>query len=155
MDTEIKIINPSDILSAMNLIEECFDLFVAPDYSNKGIETFKNKYINNQKFIDKFIYGTEKMYGAYMEDLLVGCISISINNTISCCFVKAKYHRMGIATLLFKTVRNELAGRNVNIIKLNASPYAVPFYRAIGFLETGEEAEYEGIRYTPMLYEIK
>ncbi|MDE5680545.1 MAG: GNAT family N-acetyltransferase, partial [Lachnospiraceae bacterium] len=35
-------------------------------------------------------------------------------------------------------------------IKLNAAPYAIPFYHAIGFTDIGAESIYQGIRYTPM-----
>ena len=155
MNIEIKAIDFSNILSAMNLIEECFNKFVAPDYSEKGIETFENSFIHNQKFINKFSNGIERMYGAYSDSMLVGCLSINIYNTVSCVFVKGEFHRKGIATILFNFIIKELKERNERIIKLNSSPYAVPFYHSIGFEDIGEEADYEGIRYIPMRYEIK
>lgn len=155
MNVEIKMIDYSNISNAMNLIEECFDKFVAPDYSEKGIRTFKDSFIHNPKFINKFSDGDERMYGAYSDNILVGCLSISIHNTISCVFVREEFHRKGIGTLLFDSITRELKAQNQRIIKLNASPYAVPFYHAIGFEEIGQENEFEGIRYTPMSIEIK
>lgn len=155
MSIEIKTIDYSDISFTMNLIEECFDKFVAPDYTDKGIRTFKDSFIHNPKFINKFSDGSERMYGAYSDNILVGCLSISINNMISCVFVKEDFHRKGIGTLLFDTIIKELKANNQSLIKLNASPYAVPFYHAIGFEDIGQEADFEGIRYTPMRFEIK
>ncbi|SHO51600.1 Acetyltransferase (GNAT) domain-containing protein [Anaerocolumna xylanovorans DSM 12503] len=154
MSAEIKMVDYSDISFAMKLIEECFDKFVAPDYSEKGIRIFKDSFIHNQRFIDKFSDGSERMYGAYSEGILVGCLSISNHNTISCVFVKGEFHRKGIGTLLFDTVIKELKEHNQRFIKLNASPYAVPFYHAIGFEDIGEAVDYEGIRYTPMIYDF-
>ena len=95
------------------------------------------------------------MYGAYWDSRLVGCLSISIHNTVSCVFVKREYQRKGIASILFQSVIDELRNRGEKVIQLNASPYAVSFYHAIGFVDIGEETDYEGIRYTPMQYVIK
>ncbi len=154
MDVQIKLVDSANLLTAMNLIEECFDKFVAPDYCQEGIDTFKNSYIYNKEFHEKFYQGSEKMYGAYLQDKLVGCLSISVNNTISCVFVKGEFHRQGIATRLFNTVLGELKSRGETHIKLNASPYALSFYHSIGFEDKGTESEYKGIRYTPMQYTI-
>lgn len=155
MKIEIKTVDYFHILEAMELIEICFDKFVAPDYSEQGIKTFKQNFIYNPKFINKFRDGSEKMYGAYDKNILVGCISISKHNTISCLFVKEEFHRKGIGRLLFKRIIEEVKERSQTEIKLNASPYAVPFYHAIGFEDMGEESDYEGILYTPMRYTIK
>lgn len=155
MKIEIKIVDDSDILEAMELIEICFDKFVAPDYSEQGIKTFKENFINNPKFMDKFRDGREKMFGAYNKNVLTGCISISKHNTISCLFVKEEFHRKGIGRLLFERIIEEVKESNQKEIKLNASPYGVPFYHAIGFENTGEESDYEGIIYTPMRYIVK
>jgi len=45
---------------------------------------------------------------------------------------------------------SKLKQKHVDKITLNASPYAVPFYRAIGFKDLDEQQEYKGILYTPM-----
>jgi predicted N-acetyltransferase YhbS len=65
-------------------------------------------------------------------------------------FVDENYHRKGVATELFGRVISELRQHGVEKILLNASPYAVPFYHAIGFTNTDTERIWHGIRYTPM-----
>ena len=40
-------------------------------------------------------------------------------------------------------------------ITLNSSPYGLPFYKANGFVPTDEEKTVNGIRFTPMRYEVK
>lgn len=147
------IIGPVDnqnLSVAMKLIEEVFDEFVAPDYSEQGIKSFKENFIYDKKFLAKFAEGTETMYGAYYKEEIVGCLSISIHNTISCIFVKREYHRKGIASMLLNTVIEELKKRGAVAIKLNASPYAMPFYYAMGFKNAGDTGNYNGIIYTPM-----
>ena len=64
------------------------------------------------------------------------------------------YNSKGIATKLFSKVISELNQQVVERIELNASPYAVPFYHAIGFADIGEESIYHGIRYTPMRLQL-
>lgn len=38
---------------------------------------------------------------------------------------------------------------------VNASPYAIPVYRKLGFIDIDVEQVINGIRFTPMVYEIK
>lgn len=154
MTLEIKTIDCPNIRFSMRLVEDVFNEFVAPDYSEQGVKTFKETFIYNQSYLAKFADGREKMYGAYDGDTLVGCLSISLHNTISCIFVKKEYQRKGIALKLLNTVIEKLKNRGVTVIKLNASPYAIPFYRAMGFTSIGDEGNYNGIRYTPMMLTI-
>ena len=154
MAIEIRGVGYESIQTAMKLIEEVFDEFIARDYSEQGIKIFKENFITNQKFIAKYADEREKMYGAYDGGDLVGCLSVSLHHTISCVFVKREYQRKGIASKLLNTVIDELKKKRVTVIKLNASPYGLPFYKAIGFIETGDVSNYNGIIYTPMMFTI-
>ena len=150
MDYLIKKVCNQDLNKAFSLIWNTFLEFVAPDYSIEGIETFKVSFIENDNFKDSFKNGKQIMYGAYFNDDLAGVVSISSNNNVSCAFVDKKYHRKGIATLLFKQIISELKDEKVEKITLNASPYAIPFYNNIGFKVLDEQKEFHGIIYTPM-----
>ena len=44
---------------------------------------------------------------------------------------------------------------SLEALTLNASPYGLPFYLAIGFVPLSEEKEMNGIRFTPMKYIIR
>lgn len=77
-------------------------------------------------------------------------MSISINGRISCFFVDKEYHRKGIGKMLFHHSIIELRKRQVEKIRLNASPYAVPFYHAMGFKDSDVQQDFHGILYTPM-----
>ncbi len=90
------------------------------------------------------------MYGSYIDEKLVGVISIREVKFVSCFFVDKEYHRKGIASMLFNHILSELKEKQVEKITLNASPYAVPFYHAIGFKDLDKQQEYKGIIYTPM-----
>jgi len=146
----IRRLNNDELDDAFSLIWTVFKQFVAPDYTDEGIACFYDQFIDNQDFRNKFITGFQIMNGAFDDLKLVGVLSISKKAHISCVFVDEKYHRKGIATALFAKVIAELKEQKIDKIHLNASPYAVPFYHAIGFTDTDKEKVYNGIRYTPM-----
>lgn len=143
-------VEQTQLEEAFQLIWNAFLEFVAPDYTNEGIDNFYNEYIVGMNFRERFINRKEIMYGAYIDGKLTGVLSISEKNTVSCVFVDGKYHRMGVGKKMFDMVIEELREKGIEKIKLNASPYAVPFYHYIGFKDTGVQAMYKGIVYTPM-----
>ena len=119
--------------------------FEAPDYSEEGVQSFKD-------FIeDKEIISTLEFWGAYDNRELKGVIATNKNRRHICCFfVKAQYHRQGIGRKLWEYL---LANSSSEVITVNSSPYAVPVYRKLGFVDTDAEQLSDGMRYTPMKYE--
>ena len=59
---------------------------------------------------------------------------------------------MGIGRKLIYELRKLEKDMGGYRLTVNASPYAVEFYRKIGFVDTGAEQTKDGIRYTPMLW---
>ena len=141
---EIKQLQPFEIDEAVTLIWEVFLQFEAPDYSDEGIQSFK-------EFIeDKEILMTLEFFGAYEQDELKGVIATNENRKHICCFfVKAKYHRQGIGRKLWEYVLNH---SEKNVFTVNSSPYAVPIYHKLGFVDTNTEQLADGMRYTPMKF---
>ncbi len=70
---------------------------------------------------------------------------------ISMLFVKKEFHRQGIAKTLLKYM---ISQTNTNAITVNSSPYAVPIYHRLGFVDTDSEKTVDGIRFTPMHLEV-
>lgn len=64
--------------------------------------------------------------------------------------MKARYQRQGIGRKLWDFLRENSPS---NIITVNSSPYAVPIYHKLGFVDTDTEQLSDGMRYTPMKYE--
>lgn len=146
----IKKVRFEDLEKAFSLIWTTFLEFVAPDYSKEGVETFKANFIENEDFRTCFKNGKQVMYGAYLNDNLIGVISISSNNHISFIFVDKNYHRNGVATMLLNKIILESKEKQNYRITLNASPYAIPFYRYMGFKDLDMQKDFRGILYTPM-----
>ena len=96
---EIRQLEPFEIDEAITLIWEVFLQFEAPDYSDEGIQSFKD-FIENDEILK-----TLEFFGAYEQDELKGVIATSENRKHICCFfVKAKYHRQGIGRTLWEYV---------------------------------------------------
>ena len=132
------------------LIEESFNEFVAPEYSEAGVKEFF-KYANPQSMKQR----AEKdhfLLVALDGDKLVGIIEIRSNNHISLLYVKTEYHNKGIAGRLLKLSIESGQKDNplLNYIDVNSSPYAVEIYEKLGFERIGVEREVNGIRFTPM-----
>lgn len=142
---DIKKIDETQIADAIDLIWTTFLQFDAPDYSEEGIQSFKD-------FIEsKEIISTLEFWGAYDGPKLKGVIATNENRKHICCFfVKAEYHRQGIGRKLWEYL---LKNSQNEIITVHSSPYAVPVYHKLGFVDTDTEQLSDGMRYTPMKYE--
>ena len=90
-------IDETQIVDAIDLIWTTFLQFDAPDYSEEGIQSFKD-------FIEsKEIISTLEFWGAYDGPKLKGVIATNENRKHICCFfVKAEYHRQRIGRRLWE-----------------------------------------------------
>jgi ribosomal protein S18 acetylase RimI-like enzyme len=132
------------------LIEESFNEFVAPEYSETGVKEFF-KYSNPQSLKER----AEKVHLVLLaldKNKLVGVIEIRSYNHISLLFVKTEYHNKGIAARLLKLSLESSRRANplLDSVDVNSSPYAVDIYEKLGFERTGVEQEVNGIKFTPM-----
>lgn len=124
---EIRQLEPFEIDEAITLIWEVFLQFEAPDYSDEGIQSFKD-FIENDEILK-----TLEFFGAYEQDELKGVIATSENRKHICCFfVKAKYHRQGIGRTLWEYVLNH---SERNVLKLILLHMLYPFIVNWGLLK--------------------
>ena len=142
---EIKKIDQAQMDNAIDLIWTTFLQFEAPDYSDEGIQSFKD-FIENKEIIN-----TLEFWGAYDNQKLKGVIATNENRKhIYCFFVEAQYQRQGIGRKLWEYL---LENSQKEVITVNSSPYAVPVYHKLGFVDTNTEQLSDGMRYTPMKYQ--
>lgn len=141
---KIKKLDNNQIPNAIDLIWTTFLQFEAPDYSDEGVESFRN-------FIeDKTVLNTAEFFGAYENEELRGIIAVKDNRKHICCFfVKAQYHRQGIGRKLWEYILDNSENEEFTV---NSSPYAIPVYHRLGFADTDSEQLTDGIRYTPMKF---
>jgi len=150
---EIKKLTEMDIKKALDLVWEVFSEFEAPEYSSEGINEFKD-FIEYGSIIKMMNGKTLNFWGCYKGGDIVGVIATKGIGHICLLFVKKEYHRQGIARSLFETVRDSYEDKDVKEITVNSSPYAVQVYHRLGFREKDSEQVINGIRFTPMSYDM-
>lgn len=141
---EIRKIRKAEMATALQLIWETFLQFEAPDYSQQGIDSFY-EFISNQEIIDSL-----EFFGAFDNNTLRGVIATNDNRKHICCFfVSAVYQKQGIGKQLWEYLKGNSSNGEFTV---NSSPFAVPVYHKLGFVDTNTEQLTDGIRYTPMKY---
>ena len=154
MDTDALVVvrraTAGDWDEAMELAFRVFLKFEAEEYGPEGIKNFA-QFLTDEDLKKMFMIGEYLLFVALVEDKQVGLISLRSGNHISLLFVDEKYHRKGIGTQLVKYLQDYML-QNTKQQKLTvfASPYGVPFYHRVGFVDIGKETRKDGIIYTPM-----
>lgn len=139
----IKTISKKQLPAALSLVWRVFLEFEAPDYPPAGVDAFR-RILGDDEYISQL-----RLYGAFDGTELAGVLAMREPQHISLFFVDADYHRRGIGTRLFRRMKKDYDSQRFTV---HASPYALPFYRSLGFRETDCEQISDGIRYTPMEY---
>jgi len=149
---EYKELDIDDLREAITMVKRVFLKFEAPEYEQKGIDTFLS-------FIEMDVM--EKLYkekhlefwGCFSKDRIVGVIAMKKISHICMLFVDEEFHRRGIARELFNIATEKPRDNPAfDRITVHSSPFAVGFYHKIGFKDTEPEKTEDGIRHTPMEY---
>lgn len=134
----------------MDMVWRTFMRFEAKDYTEEGIANFRD-FITDPRLFRMFMNGQYATMIAVYEDKIIGQISVRSGNHISLLFVDAAYHRQGVGRELIRRMADFLIqDRNAKSMTVQAAPYAVEFYRKVGFRICSPEEEYSGIRVTSM-----
>ncbi len=147
---EIRWARIEEWIPAMMMIWKTFIKFEGMEYSEEGIQNFF-EFITNDELYQSFLKGNYQMMVALDGGRIVGAGSIRNCNHLSLLFVDEEYHHRGIGASLLLNLCDYLkqeAGERY--MSLTAAPYAVNFYRKLGFFEVAPEQEISGIRVTPM-----
>lgn len=147
---EIRWATPEDWEKVVDMVWKTFMEFEAPDYSEEGILNFKN-FLTDGVIYRMFLDGNYPMLVAVTDGRIVGVISVRNRNRISLLFVDAAYHKHGIGSALVARMNQYLKEEKKELyVKVMAAPYAVDFYRTIGFRDYAPEEQFAGIRVTTM-----
>lgn len=136
------------------LISDCFDEFIAPGYSEEGINEF-SKYITPE-FTRYRLENDHFMLLALSREVIVGVIEVRNNNHISLFFVRKEYQNKGIGKKLneLAIVKCKTCNPQISTIEAYSSPYAVPIYEKLGFVKVSDEQIVNGMRFTPMIFKF-
>jgi GNAT superfamily N-acetyltransferase len=151
---EFGLMRPDEASEVSDVILRAFDEDVAPDCDAQGVQAF-SRYADPGALVGRFDHD-HTILVASVEGRIVGVIELRKGQHISLLFVDSHHRRRGIARELLRRVLNlgHCGGRTVVEVTVNASPYAVPVYRKLGFSPTGPPRTKDGLRFTPMVLTI-
>lgn len=147
---EVRWARQEEWASAMQMIWRTFLQFEGKDYTEEGVKNFFD-FITDDNLYVAFLRGEYQMMVALDGERIIGAGSVRNRNHLSLLFVDENYHRMGVGRRLMDslcTYLKEEAGERY--ISLQAAPYAVNFYKKLGFHMVSPEEEISGIRVTAM-----
>ena len=149
-----RLAHPSEIPAMHSLVKKVFLQFEAPDYSTDGISEFLN-YIQMDPWVLRMQGGGISII-CMSDDLMIGVLEMRKEDHLSLLFVDANYHHQGIASSLWQKALDLVKNNPSEIEKItvNSSPYAVQFYKKLGFVQTMDRQERNGIIFFPMVYEL-
>ena len=142
----IREMRENELDEVINLVLDVFMKYEAPDYSEEGINSFKEFVLDKEKIKNL------KILVAEVDGKIVSMIAVRNNTHITLLFTHEDYHRKGISRKLFETVKNGL--EKGTTITVNSSPYAVEVYKKFGFVIEEDEQTVDGIRFTKMKLKI-
>lgn len=149
---EIKELDREEIKNALDLVWSVFQEFEVPDYSEEGINEFRNL-IAFDSIIAKIDKNEMLFWGCYYDNALAGIIASSGKKHVNLLFVKKEYHKQGLGRSLLQTIIDSCKDDDsIKEITVNSTPYATEFYHKLGFVDVDKEKTVNGIRFTPMKY---
>ena len=156
MEFEVRRLTADEVPAAMELAMDTFLRFEAPDYGPEGVESFRKDIIENEAFLESCRSGENRLWGAFDGETLAGIFGMRGSSHICLVFTRHDYHRMGVATAIFRKLLADLRQKDPQLrqITLNSSPYGKPFYHHVGFRDADVEKTINGIRFTAMVYDL-
>ena len=151
MAFEIRWARDSEWTPAMKMIWRTFLEYDGKDYTEEGVRNFF-QFITDDDLYVSFLKGKYQMMVALADGKIIGAGSIRSRNHLSLLFVDGAYHRRGVGSAIMSKLCDYLqreAGERY--MSLKAAPYAVDFYRKLGFTTVRPEEEYSGILVTSMV----
>lgn len=145
---------PGEETEVYDLIVRVFDEFIAPEFSQQGVEEFLG--YASPEGLKSRAQGNRFVILAVLQDLIVGMIEVRNHNHISLLFVDKGYQGQGIAGELIERSLGRCLSRNPSLgsISVNSSPNSVTFYEKVGFRPKAPEQQHNGIRFVPMVLKI-
>ncbi|MFD0860659.1 GNAT family N-acetyltransferase [Sungkyunkwania multivorans] len=135
------------------LVQESFLLHVAPQYSKEGIDTFL-ALIQEDNLKERAEENTSLFITARHHNVIIGVLELRQHSHITLLFVKDDYRGKGVAFSLLESAikRCKNVYPDMKRLTLNASPNSLHIYKRMGFVETADQQQNNGVIYTPMKY---
>lgn len=133
------------------LIKRVYDKFVSIDYSDEG-NMFFYDWIEPSRIAERQ-KDQINLLVALWNSKIIGMIEIRDNKNISLLFVDKQFQGRGIARSLFQESLKICIQRDSKLenFYVHASPFSIPIYKKLGFVQEDTLQENHGIKYLPMV----
>lgn len=146
----VRRLQEKEILDALHLVWEVFAEANAPFMSAQGVASFQ-EFIKMDNFMPNVINGEVTVFGALENYELAGVCAVKKNGHVSLLFVRNSFRRRGVARMMIQVASDHCVNRlHLTRMTVNAVPQAVEVYRHLGFAETAQQQEQDGVVYLPM-----
>ncbi len=137
-----------------DLIKRVFNEFIAPLYSQAGIDEFF-RYAQPDALAQRSQHNHFVLL-AVVDCKLVGMIEIRDYCHIAMLFVDRSFQRRGVSRALLQHGIDECRKHKPDLsqISMHAAPNSVPIYERLGFRPDYSEQVTDGIRFVPMMLEL-
>jgi GNAT superfamily N-acetyltransferase len=146
MKYEIRPLTNADAGEASAVVQESFLGLAAADWQPDARRVFLEATAPQliQQRLTKMTFAA----GAFSERGIAGVILMPSSNLLGLLFVRPCWLRLGIGRALWESARAHIEARfpGISTVELNATPYAVRFYKSIGFVPISAEFERDGQR---------
>ncbi|MGA7538958.1 MAG: GNAT family N-acetyltransferase [Steroidobacteraceae bacterium] len=143
---QIRAVSPDEAASAAVLVRESFLQLAAHAWEERAQRRFIAD--SEPESLSRKIAAASYSVGAFRADHLLGFLLMPKPTLLGMLFVHPSSLRQGIGTALWESARSRLESRcpEVKTVELNSTPFAVDFYRSLGFVPLSAEFTREGAR---------
>ncbi len=142
---DIQKVTPADLGAITQLVSEVSRRDILPLLNSQGQKAYKERVLTDLATT----FDSEKFLSikAVSDGKLLGFAALREGNYLTHLFVLNSSQGLGVGNELLNFLLNKT---DANEISLRSSVNAVGFYSRNGFVATGEEADFNGIRFVPM-----
>ena len=146
----IRAVDASDAAAASALVQESFLKLASGAWESQARQRFLAE--SGPAALEHKIVAAAYAVSAFTDSQMVGFLLMRTPTLLGMLFVDPRRLRRGIATRLWECARVRLESQfpEAKTVELNSTPYAIEFYRALGFVPISAEFVRDGARATRM-----
>jgi GNAT superfamily N-acetyltransferase len=132
------------------LVSRVFDEFIAGDFSPEGVEEFY-RYAAAEALAERWRQGNRVLVAEW-HGRMGGMLELKGSDHIAMLFVEERGRGLGrgLVERALRLCRQDIP--DLAEVGVNASLYAVPIYRRLGFREAGPRRTENGLTFVPMTF---
>jgi predicted GNAT family N-acyltransferase len=149
-DVSVRDVDSGEAAAASAMVQESFLKLASQSWEVEAQQRFLAE--SRPEVLGPKISAAACAIGAFSGERIIGFLFMPIPERLGMLFVHPSRLREGIATKLWECARTRLQCEfpEVRTVELNATPYAVEFYRAVGFVPISTQFLRGGARATRM-----